>query len=115
MIKNFLSLFGSRRNQDKHMVCPECKSRMDIEDISSDSIFEYYEVKRKYKCRKCGKAYDSLELIALNREMESLTNELNRLYDSINTFHSALSILQKAAKKLNEAQKSGMYDGPVMN
>lgn len=115
MIKNLFSFFGSRRNQDKHMVCPECKSMMDIEEISSDSIFEYYEVKRKYKCRKCGKEYSSLELIVLNGEIESLTNELNRLYDSINTFHSALGVLQKAAKKLNEAKKSAIYDGPVMN
>ncbi len=88
---------------------------MDIEEINSDSIFEYYEVKRRYKCSKCGKQYDSLELIVLNGEMQSLTDELNRLYGSINTFHSALSVLLDAAKKLNEAQKSGIYDGPVMN
>lgn len=65
MIKNFLSFFGLWRNSDMHMICTECKGRMDIEDISSD--------------------------------------------------HSALSILQKAAKKLNEAQKSGIHNGPVMN
>ncbi len=103
------------KKNENNISCPECKGSMDIKEISSGRIFEYYEVKRKYKCRKCGKAYDSLELIVLNGEMESLTDELNRLYDSINTFHSALSILHKAAKKLNEAQKSGIYDGPVMN
>lgn len=115
MIKNLFSFFGSGRNQDKHIACPECKGRMDIEDISLDSIFEYYEVKRRYKCRKCGKQYSSLEIIVLNGEMKSLTNELNKLYESINTFHSALGVLQKAAKKLNEAKKSGIYNGPVMN
>jgi DNA-directed RNA polymerase subunit RPC12/RpoP len=116
MFKKTISNFiGFKRNSDKSITCPECKGRMDIKETSSDSIFEYYEIKRKYKCRKCGHECNSIELIAINGDMQSVAEDLNKLYSSIDTLNASLKTLLKAARELNQVKKSNIYDGPVMN
>lgn len=103
------------KNANKGILCPECKGRMEVTAIDSGSLPDYYELRRKYKCRKCGHECSSVELIAIHGEIESIAEDIGRLYDSINTLNSALKTLLEAAHRLNEVKGSVIYKGPVMN
>jgi transcriptional regulator NrdR family protein len=118
MFKKTISNFiGFKRNKDKTIPCPECKGRMDVTDIviDSESIPDYYEIRRKYKCRKCRHGCSSIELLAINGEVQSIADDLNKLYNSIDTLNVSIKTLLKAAHKLQEVKESVVYKGPVMN
>jgi transcriptional regulator NrdR family protein len=104
-----------KKNNNKSITCPECKGRMEIIAIDSGSLPDYYEIRRKYKCRKCRHEYSSIELIAINGDIQSVADDLNKLYSSIDTLNASLKTLLEAAHKLHKVKGSGVYKGPVMN
>lgn len=105
------------KNANKGIPCPECKGRMEVTAIAIDSgsLPDYYEIRRKYKCRKCRHECSSIELIAINGDIQSVADDLNKLYRSIDTLNASLKTLLKAAHKLQEVKGSVVYKWPVMN
>ncbi|BCB96900.1 hypothetical protein JZK55_18220 [Dissulfurispira thermophila] len=107
------------KKNKNNISCPECNGRMEVTAIITDSgsLPDYYEIRRKYKCRsrKCRHECSSIELIAINGDIQSIADDLNKLYSSIDTLNASLKTLLQAAHKLQEVKGSVVYKGPIMN